>query len=92
MTVGISSLTSFGIYRLQRLSEAAPKIVRAPGETTADFLIRQSDYIQNVAIPLSVQVVRETFLLAGLIALLALIPVVFLRSRRDSDREFGATG
>ena len=29
MTVGISSLTSFGIDRLQRLSEQAPKSVRA---------------------------------------------------------------
>ena len=85
MTVGISSLTSFGIDRLQRLSEAAPKIVRLPDETTTAFLIRQNDYIETVAIPLSVQVVRETFLLAGAVALLALIPVAFLRTRRESN-------
>jgi MFS family permease len=83
MTVGISTLTSFGIDRLQRLSENAPKIVRASNESTADFLIRQNEYIQNVAIPLSVQVVRETFLIAGFIGLAALVPVVYLRTRHE---------
>jgi len=92
MTVGISSLTAFGIDRLQRLSEQAPRIVRAPDETTAAFLVRQNGYIESVAIPLSVQVVRETFLLAGLIALLALIPVAFLRSRRAGGRELMGGG
>lgn len=84
MTVGISSLTSFGIDRLQRLSRDAPRIVRGPDETTAAFLVRQNEYIQSVAIPLSVQVIRETFLLAGFIALLALIPIAYLRSRQDA--------
>lgn len=86
MTVGLSSLTAFGIDRLQRLSERAPTIVRGSNESTADFLIRQNEYIQNVAIPLSVQVVRETFLIAGFIGLAALIPVIYLRGRDDGPR------
>ena len=87
MTVGLSSLTAFGVNRLQRLSEQAPKIIRGQDETTAAFLIRQNDYLQNVAIPLSVRVVRETFLLAGLIALIALLPVMFIRSRSTTVTE-----
>lgn len=90
MTVGLSSLTSFGIDRLQRLSQSAPKIVRGQNETTAAFLVRQQEYLQNVAIPLSVRVVRETFLVAGLIALAALIPAAYLRSRTDSSPDAAA--
>ncbi|MGI8477745.1 MAG: MFS transporter [Thermomicrobiales bacterium] len=87
MTMSISALTAFGISRLQTLSEQVPSISRQPEESTAQFLVRQSDYIQNVAIPLSVRVVRDTFLLAGLIAALALIPVALMTARSSPPSE-----
>ena len=84
MMLSLSALTSFGIHRLQSLSNRVDPIVRKADESTAEFFIRQTQFIQDVAIPLSVQVVRETFLLAAVIAALAIIPVYFLaRPERD---------
>lgn len=84
MTIGISALTAVGVRRLQdlvgRVEDFPSKLA---DESTAEFLARQASFIQEQVIPVSLQVVRETFLLAGLLALLALIPVAFLGTRRD---------
>jgi len=85
MTIGISTLTSIGIRRLQTLTGRLQTIVRRPGESTVDFLLRQNQFIEDRVIPLSIQVIRETFLIAGLLALIAIIPVLFL-GRRDAEQ------
>ncbi len=87
MTIGISALTAFGIRRLQSLTAAVEPVVRREGETTAEFFLRQHQYIQDVAIPLSLRVVRETFLVAAAVALLALMPVVLMRTAGHGDQE-----
>ncbi len=92
MSIGISALTAFGVRRLQALTGRAGDIVQMPGESTADFLLRQSTFLQERVVPLSVQVVRETFLIAGGLALLALLPVMLMRdsaagSTRVGDQE-----
>lgn len=87
MTMGISALTAFGIRRLQSLTATVEPVVRREGETTAEFFLRQQQYIQDVAIPLSLRVVRETFLVAAAVALLALIPVMLMRTARHGDQE-----
>lgn len=81
MTIGISSLTALGVRRLQTLTERVEPIVQEPEESTAAFLLRQSQYIEEVAIPLSLKVVRETFLVAGVLALIAIIPIALARGR-----------
>jgi MFS family permease len=81
MTVGISALTAFGIKRLQSLTDRIAPVVREPNESTASYLARQQQFIVDHAIPLSVQVLRETFLIAAVIALLALIPISLLAGR-----------
>jgi MFS family permease len=81
MTVGISTLTAIAVRRLQGLVGNLEAVVQAPGESTADFLARQTALLYETVIPLSLQVVRETFLLAGLIALLGLLPVAAFTSR-----------
>jgi EmrB/QacA subfamily drug resistance transporter len=85
MTLGMSALTAFGVRRLQELTARSDTIVQRPGESTADFLLRQNAFIQNVAIPLSVQVVRETFLLAAVIALIALLPAWWMTTFRSRE-------
>lgn len=75
MTVGISILTSIAVRRLQGLVGNLEDIVQAPGESTAEFLARQTDFLYATVLPISLQVARETFLLAGAIALLGLLPV-----------------
>jgi hypothetical protein len=77
MTIGISTLTAIAVRRLQGLVGNLESVVQAPGETTAEFLARQTALLYETVLPLSLQVVRETFLLAGAIALLGLIPVAF---------------
>lgn len=88
MTVGLSALTAFGIHRLQVRSERIEPIVRKPDETTAEFFLRQTQFIQDVAIPMAIGVIRETFLLAALFAAVAMVPVLLMSSPpRDADHE-----
>lgn len=75
MTLGISLLTGIAIQRLEGLVGNLETIQPEPGEATADFLARQTALLYDIVLPVSLQVARETFLLAGLIALLALVAV-----------------
>ncbi len=78
MTIGVSTLTALGVRRLQVLTSRVEPIVREPEESTASFLLRQREFIIDHAIPLSLQVIEETFLVAALIALVAAIPLASL--------------
>jgi len=75
MTVGVSTLTALGVRRLQTLVGQLDPVIRDADESTASFLIRQRQFIIDDAIPLSVQVIQETFVAAALIALIAAIPI-----------------
>jgi MFS family permease len=76
MTIGVSGLTAIGVHRLQVLTGRLDPVTQAEGESTAEFLARQQVFITNHAIPLAVQVTQETFLLAAVIAGIALIPML----------------
>jgi MFS family permease len=86
MTVGVSTLTALGVRRLQTLTGRLDPIVRETDESTASFLIRQRQFIIDDAIPLSFQVIQETFVAAALIALVAAVPI----SRLGHHLEQGA--
>lgn len=85
MTIGISSLTAVGVHRLQTLTGRLQPVVQQPGETTAQFFVRQTQFIQEYAVPLSLKVVRETFLIAAALASLALIPILACRTEAEHD-------
>jgi MFS family permease len=91
MTVGVSALTSLAVRRLQSLSNQVEPITRAPDETTASFLARQQAFILDHAIPLSIQVVEETFLVAAVIALVMLIPLRTLGTFLDREIDAATT-
>jgi MFS family permease len=80
MTVGISTLTAIGVRRLQTLTGDLDAFPRVEGETTAELLARQAAFLEERVIPLSTQVVRETFLIAAGLALVALVPVWWMRT------------
>ena len=84
MTIGISTLTAIAVRRLQGLVGNLEQVVQAPGESTADFLARQTALLYETVLPVSLQVARETFLIAGAIALLGLIPVALFANRTSS--------
>jgi MFS family permease len=86
MTVGVSTLTAIGVRRLQILTGRLDPIVRKPDESTASYLNRQREFIVDHAIPLSVQVIQETFVAAAIIALTAGVPIyVLAKFFRDGD-------
>src|SRR3954468_5568380 len=84
MTIGISMLTAIAVRRLQGLVGNLEQVVQAPEESTADFLARQTAFLYETVLPVSLQVARETFLIAGAIALLGLIPVALFADRLSS--------
>jgi MFS family permease len=83
MTVGVSALTALGIRRLQALTGRLDPVVQTVGESTASFLNRQRLFIEDHAIPLSLQVIGETFLVAGCIAAFLAVPLFMLADRSD---------
>lgn len=82
MTIGMSLLTSLGVQRLQVLTGRLEPMVRRDDESTAEFLLRQQQYIIEEGLPLGVQVVQETFLAAAILTAMALIPARYLASDR----------
>ncbi|HYH12017.1 MAG TPA: MFS transporter [Thermomicrobiales bacterium] len=74
MTIGMSVLTSLGVQRLQVLTGRLEPMVRGADESTAEFLLRQQVYVIEEGLPLGVQVVQETFLVAAILTAIALIP------------------
>jgi MFS family permease len=85
MTIGMSLLTSLGVQRLQVLTGRLDPIVRQEGESTALFLVRQQEFIIAEGLPLGVQVIQETFLVAALLTLIALVPARHLSKHRGTE-------
>lgn len=82
MTVSISGLTALGVHRLQALVSTLSPVTQSEGETTAEFFARQAAFLYEKVLPLTVQVVRETFLIAAIIALVAILPARLLPGDR----------
>ncbi|NIS81818.1 MAG: MFS transporter [Anaerolineales bacterium] len=69
MTLGVSSMTTYGLHRADVL--------------TARLLPQGADLVESVRVGMEVmvKVINETFLIAGLICALAILPVIRLGSR-----------
>jgi EmrB/QacA subfamily drug resistance transporter len=78
MTIGISALTGWAVSRLNRALVSLPPLPQKTGESLADYLIRQQNYATNQAIPLTLSIIRDTFAVAAVLCLLALIPALLL--------------
>ncbi len=85
MTIGMSLLTSAGVYRLQQLTGRLDPVVQGAQESTADYLARQQEFVDEHVIPLSLQVMQETFLAAAILAALAIVPIVLMRKTAQPD-------
>ncbi|MCO5215115.1 MAG: MFS transporter [Thermomicrobiales bacterium] len=79
MTIGMSLVTTAGIYRLQQLTGRLDPIVQEPGESTAGYFVRQQQFVNEVLSPLGVQVMQETFLVAAALTALAIVPVMRMK-------------
>jgi MFS family permease len=81
MMLGLSALTSWGAGRLNDLVQALPPLTQNPGEPIAAFLQRQLEYQAEQVATLTLQILHDTFAIAGVICLIALIPAAFLSPR-----------
>jgi MFS family permease len=79
MTIGMSLVTTAGIYRLQQLTGRLEPVTQQEGESTAGYFIRQQDFVNQVLAPLGVQVMQETLLVAAFIIAMAFIPVMRMK-------------
>ena len=79
MTIGMSLVTTAGIYRLQQLTSRLDPIIQEAGESTASYFLRQQDFVNEVLAPLGVQVMQETFIVAAAIVALAIVPVLRMK-------------
>jgi MFS family permease len=85
MTIGMSLLTTGGVYRLQQLTGRLDPIVQGANETTAEFIGRQQTFVNEVVTPIGVQVMQETFLAAAVLCAIAIIPVIRMKHQPDMD-------
>lgn len=83
MTIGMSMLTTAGVYRLQQLTGELDPVVQGADESTAAFLGRQQLFVNEVITPIGVQVMQETFVAAAVLALVAVVPVLRMRHGED---------
>ena len=81
MTVGLSGMTAYSLARLDSKVAALPAVATIPDETATAYFQRQQDYLNQQVIPLTLQVIRETFLLAAVVCALAVLVVLFMRTR-----------
>lgn len=82
MTVGLSAITAFGLERLDRRLAGLPPVTPNAGETTAEYFTRQQEVLNERIIPLTLDVIRESFVIAGIICLLAIVAVALLRDHQ----------
>jgi EmrB/QacA subfamily drug resistance transporter len=83
MTVGISGLTAWGSDRLNQAIVALPPLAQQPGETLAAYYTRQAQFAAEQTITLTAGILHETFAIAGVVCLVAVIPALMLGSRRS---------
>ncbi len=85
MTIGISALTGWAVSRLNHALVNLPPLPQKAGETLGDYLARQQTYATDKAIPLTLSIIRDTFSVAALICLVALIPALFMGRTKSDD-------
>jgi MFS family permease len=83
MTLGISVLSAWATSQVDSRLRSIDIPPQTEAETTAEYLARQESYLFDQAIPITLDILQTTFLVAGIICLLALIPAYFIDQRQN---------
>lgn len=81
MTLGLAAVTRYAIERLEARTSELDPLRPEPGESAADYFARQQAYVEEHAVPLTLDVVHETFVVAALMCVITVGVVYFMRSR-----------
>ena len=86
MTIGLAAVTRYAVERLEMRTAALDPLRPMQGESTADYFARQQEYVEENAVPLTLDVIHETFFVAALMCLATILAVYWMRERRITER------
>lgn len=75
MTLGLAAVTAFGLERLDAKVSALPTVTPNAGETTTQYFQRQQAFVNEQIIPLTLDVIRESFIFAAIVCALAIVVI-----------------
>lgn len=75
MTVGLAAVTAFGLERLDAKVAALPTVSPIAGESTTQYFQRQQEFVNEQIIPLTLDVIRESFVFAAIVCVVAIVVV-----------------
>ncbi|CAN5172035.1 MFS transporter [soil metagenome] len=83
MTFGLAAITRYGLDRLDTKVAGIEALPPQSGESTSAYFIRQQEYLDEQVIPFTLDVIHETFLIAGVLCLVTIL--IVSRMRRHSN-------
>lgn len=85
MTFGLAGITRYGLDRLDTKVAGIEALPPQSGESTSDYFIRQQEYLDEQVIPFTLDVIHETFLIAGVICFITILIVSRMRARANVE-------
>lgn len=91
MTVGLSALTSWGAGQLDQRIKALPPLTQFVNEPLTTFLQRQLAYQAQQVTEVTLTILHQTFAIAGVVCLLAILPALLLARAIAPDEQEAVT-
>jgi hypothetical protein len=84
MTIGISAISAWATTRVDYQLRNIDVPQQTEAETTAEYLARQESYLIEQAIPITLDILQTTYLVAGIVCVAALFPSLLVRGESES--------
>lgn len=85
MTFGLAAITRYGLDRLDTKVAGIEALPPQSSESTSDYFTRQQEYLDEQVIPFTLDVIHETFLIAGAICFLTILIVSQMRAHTTRE-------
>ncbi|MEX2426589.1 MAG: MFS transporter [Thermomicrobiaceae bacterium] len=87
MTLGISALSAWATGQVDSRLRGIDIPPQTDVETAAEYFDRQETYMFDQAIPITLDILQTTYLIAGIICAVALVPALWVGGRAVSSRK-----